>query len=261
MEDRKLLIVPDVHGRSFWKKVKDMSQDYKKIIFLGDYLDPYDFDHISSGKAYNNFKEIIEFKKENIDKVILLLGNHDMPYYSEDYYNSLRYVSRHMYDLRDAICSLFNENKELFTLCHAEEDILFTHAGVDPLWYRQEVKDLEDDINIITNGINGLLETKEGILKLNRVTEFRGGRDKNGSCIWNDISDVLWFSNITSDINKFKQVFGHTLQVYYNKDYKYVYGQPVEDENIKMLDTANVYILDVDKYEIIKIDRDEDNIS
>lgn len=42
----KYLIIPDVHGRTFWKKsVYDYLENHPevKIIFLGDYLDPYQY--------------------------------------------------------------------------------------------------------------------------------------------------------------------------------------------------------------------------
>ena len=48
----EVLIFPDIHGRQFWKDAinkfpKDQYQNLK-IIFLGDYLDPYvDYDGIS----------------------------------------------------------------------------------------------------------------------------------------------------------------------------------------------------------------------
>lgn len=38
----KILIIPDVHGRDFWTDpCKDISE-YDRVIFLGDYTDPYD---------------------------------------------------------------------------------------------------------------------------------------------------------------------------------------------------------------------------
>lgn len=40
----KYLVIPDIHGRKFWRKpVNRGLQDttINKIIFLGDYLDPY----------------------------------------------------------------------------------------------------------------------------------------------------------------------------------------------------------------------------
>lgn len=36
-----ILIVPDIHGRKFWKEPCSNVDKYEKIIFLGDYLDPY----------------------------------------------------------------------------------------------------------------------------------------------------------------------------------------------------------------------------
>ena len=37
----KILLIPDIHGRDFWKKAKDFEGE---IVFLGDYLDPYRFE-------------------------------------------------------------------------------------------------------------------------------------------------------------------------------------------------------------------------
>ena len=72
----KVLILPDIHGRKFWKKPCENIDNYDKVVFLGDYLDPYNFEFISVEEAIKNFKEIIELKRNNMDKVVLLLGNH-----------------------------------------------------------------------------------------------------------------------------------------------------------------------------------------
>lgn len=73
-----IAICSDCHGRQFWKDVIPRKDEFEKIIFLGDYLDPYGFEGVSNLNALDNFKEILEFKKENIDKVVLLIGNHKM---------------------------------------------------------------------------------------------------------------------------------------------------------------------------------------
>jgi len=57
MNSVSCVIVPDVHGRPFWKDAKDYDCD---IIFLGDYLDPYGFEGINNIQALDNFKEILE---------------------------------------------------------------------------------------------------------------------------------------------------------------------------------------------------------
>ena len=74
---KKMLILPDIHARPFWKDAGERhSDDVSKIVFLGDYLDPYPWEGFTRKDAIRNFQEIIDFKTENKDKVILLLGNH-----------------------------------------------------------------------------------------------------------------------------------------------------------------------------------------
>lgn len=70
----KILIMPDIHGRTFWKEGVS-SGEYDKIIFLGDYIDPYSWEGISKNDAISNFEEIIDYAKAH-DNVVLLLGNH-----------------------------------------------------------------------------------------------------------------------------------------------------------------------------------------
>ena len=39
---KKILVVPDVHGETFWRKpVQKYIDQVDRLIFLGDYLDPY----------------------------------------------------------------------------------------------------------------------------------------------------------------------------------------------------------------------------
>lgn len=71
-----IAILGDIHSRSFWKDIIPRKDEFKKIIFLGDYLDPYDFEGFTKEQAIVNFKEILEFKKDNPEKVVLLIGNH-----------------------------------------------------------------------------------------------------------------------------------------------------------------------------------------
>ena len=74
---KQWLIIPDIHGRTFWKDAVSQYEDkVEKIIFLGDYLDPYLDEGITRKDAIRNFEEIIDYKINNSDKVVLLLGNH-----------------------------------------------------------------------------------------------------------------------------------------------------------------------------------------
>ena len=77
--NKKWIVIPDVHGRKFWRDVVKGNED-ERIIFLGDYLDPYSEEGITPEDAYNELLDIIAFKKEHPENVTLLLGNHDLGY-------------------------------------------------------------------------------------------------------------------------------------------------------------------------------------
>ncbi len=70
--NKKILIIPDVHGRTFWESALK-SGDYEKIVFLGDYTDPYEIEGITNSDALKNFKSIISFKQQNPEISWLIL--------------------------------------------------------------------------------------------------------------------------------------------------------------------------------------------
>ena len=72
----KILVLPDIHGRPFWRKPCEDIGVYDEVVFLGDYLDPYDFEHISTEQCITGLLDIVALKKQQPDKVHLLLGNH-----------------------------------------------------------------------------------------------------------------------------------------------------------------------------------------
>ena len=64
--DIKYVIVPDVHGRDFYEHDVNMfleNTDDVKIIFLGDYIDPYPKENITPDSALKRFRNIIKIKK------------------------------------------------------------------------------------------------------------------------------------------------------------------------------------------------------
>ena len=78
----KMLIIPDVHGRDFWRSACEDINAYDHVVFLGDYLDPYQQEGIDIDDAEQGLRDIIELKKNNLEKVTLLLGNHDLHYFT-----------------------------------------------------------------------------------------------------------------------------------------------------------------------------------
>ena len=187
----KILINPDIHGRVFWKYSTEHKDEFDKIIFLGDYLDAYSPDLLL--KEEDNFKEIIQFKKDNSDKVILLLGNHDCHYINSKILHSSRYnpFKASIYH------KLFNDNLDLFQLVYIYNKYLFSHAGVYEEWLK--MCDLNLD-NLINYDLDKLASY------LNVLDYYRGGYGNVGSCIWADIQD----SETEKLLKGYYHIFGHT---------------------------------------------------
>ena len=113
----------------FWKELPYTG--YDKIIFVGDYVDSFT---ISNAPMKQNLLEIIEFKKLLGDRVILLLGNHDVQYFVPDQICS-GYRAEMLHDFGD----IFRKNLDLFTMAYEILDeegttYLWTHAGVTKEW-------------------------------------------------------------------------------------------------------------------------------
>lgn len=211
----KILINPDIHGRIFWKYSIDHIDEYDKIIFLGDYLDPYRWEGISFDSAISNFKEIIGFKKNNPDKVILLLGNHDYHYLYMDFMD----CSRLNYERRAEVHEIFDKNEELFKPIFIEETFIFSHAAIHKEWL--------DKYNL---SLNDLKSKNFPIYCLADVSFHRGGYNKVGSCIWADINE-----SVNHDLIKnYYQIVGHTQ----------LESSPYITKNIACLDVRRPFSLD-----------------
>lgn len=139
---KKIISIGDTHGKDTWKKIV-AKEEFDKIIFIGDFFDSFD---IKGDVQIENFKDIIQYKKDNMDKVVLLIGNHDYHYLDvgeqySGYQKGYQYV----------INSLLKENLNLMQMCFLHELYLFTHAGVTKTWCENNKIDhhlnIEDSIN------------------------------------------------------------------------------------------------------------------
>ena len=221
----KNLIIPDVHGRKFWRKALDLVESVDRVIFLGDYHDPYPSEGISSEDSIKEFEDIIEFKKNYYTKVILLLGNHDCHYYFTNLLPCSRYDEVNSSRLNDKLTS----NKTLFKILYQYEDILYSHAGVVKDWLDKYCGGKSTD-ELLNKPIDYFHD------KLEVVSYMRGGWENFGSCIW---SDVREFKN---DLNYY-QIFGHTQ---------------LKDELIcktfACLDSRKCFLMDTETKEITPVD-------
>ena len=228
-ENRHILVIPDVHGRDFWKKAVEETP-CEKIIFLGDYVDPYGKEGISPDHALEVFYEVLELKKVHQKKVVLLLGNHDMHYLSPQF-KDLACGTRYNVRLAPDISGLLKENEDSFCLAHEEvvagKRYLFTHAGVTSLWYERHQETIKE---LTAKNLNHLMATKTGVSALADVGKERGGYLPSGSMLWAD-SDEMLSSVPFLDVY---QIFGHSLQ---RKD-------PIITDHYACLDCKRAFLLD-----------------
>lgn len=201
----RTLIIPDVHGRSFWRDAV-AEKSYERIIFLGDYLDPYPHEGITQRQAYEGLLDIVGLKLQQPERVVLLLGNHDMHYYSTAF-RRIAQASRYNANYAWKYKKCFAQHRNLFQLAYEEEhngtQYLFTHAGVTQGWYEQ-YQSIIGELNAAT--LNYLLNSLQGIEALAQISFFRGGDSMWGSCIWTDIAEMA----VSEPLGNIYQVFGHS---------------------------------------------------
>lgn len=142
-----IIAVGDTHGRTVWKDIAAEESHFDRFVFVGDYFDSRE--GISARAQIENFSDILDFKRTNPDKVVLLLGNHDFHYLrgAEERYSS--YQPLKATDIQEILHRAVDEG--LVQMCHAEDDIIFSHAGVSRTWCRnalgiesEEVTSAED---------------------------------------------------------------------------------------------------------------------
>ena len=267
----KTIVIPDVHGRTFWKDVLSSFPPEKypdiDIIFLGDYLDPYAHEGITGGDAITVFKEIIAAARAD-KRIVLLLGNHDLSYYDSNMSTSR--IDRINWG---RIHEIFMSNNDLFLFAHehtySDKTYVFTHAGINNEWLKYVKKWAEYHLDIATEDGKALEKRdedffldcvdfdrhKDNVVKLLNsmkaensqeffrfqtmysISIYRGGYGDFASPIWSDINDFK-VDDGERIYNKCYQVFAHTI-TYPNGQYSYEVG-----DKFAMLDASQGFTID-----------------
>lgn len=250
---KRVLVIPDIHGETFWKEpVQKYIDQVDRIIFLGDYLDPYrQFeDEYNPDTVFNNLMDIVNLKLNNKDKVVLLKGNHDFHYTSK---RAMELACASRCDKRNwhKFNKLFNDYDGLFKLAHLESikgiTYLFSHAGVTTYWINQVNAKLwkmnDRDVSIadqaIIDKINDLDYDLEGQNMLAIIGKYRTIiGEKTGSILWADIEEHTFpVAPKAYGLNKVFQVFGHSRLDKNKVDL-------IEFENIALIDSEQCFMID-----------------
>jgi hypothetical protein len=229
----EILIVPDVHGRDFWRPALDYPGT---VIFLGDYTDAYGMEGFSQDNAYQCLKEIVDFKKKNPERVTLLVGNHELHYYNKDYACS-RFNERYFDRYNEILAG--KDTANLFQLCKQIRKYLFIHAGITKGWYDLHYEEFSQLGNTLEEQLNNLFITNKKAF--HEASRHRGGPNEAGSPLWADIDEH--FEEPEHFDDSIIQIIGHTRMRESEKD-------PLIRDHIRMLDNQQLYLLKDD--EIVK---------
>lgn len=249
-----ILVIPDIHGRTFWKEPIAHKEDFDHIIFLGDYFDPYPNESITQQDAIENFKELINsFTEEEIcDKVEFLLGNYDGHY---------------LYNIPEASRIAKNPtiNKEitslLINLRYKDQlkintwitikntTYLFTHAGINKDWADRHPElcnvnysgMLYQKFNNSPTAIDLIPNVYINWESIGEIGTYRGGWNNTGGPLWCDIREFI----TQPKFSPYYQIFGHTqLNNYITKDILKKENQNIDCEDFACLDCKRAFIID-----------------
>ena len=254
----KILVIPDVHGCNAWEdNVKNNIDNVDKVVFLGDYFDSFN-EHERGRAALDNFNNIVELKKNNKDKVDLLLGNHDVDNYLAGTKCS-GYQESMFFQYNEALL----KNLDLFDIGVTHDGWTFSHAGYSSSWIANmqlyiktnypilaELLYDNDELNPVSFS-NRLLHSKDYKLLVYNSIDISG----YGDCRF---QTPLWIRPEALDDNMFyeKQVVGHTeslmkgprfytaKQNWYGEDPKWNYNRLIVLDNPGHND---FFILDTEK--------------
>ncbi|MDR0415250.1 MAG: metallophosphoesterase [Prevotellaceae bacterium] len=227
----EILVVPDIHGRNFWEPALDYAGT---VIFLGDYTDPYPQEGFTQEGAYESLKRIVDFKKQNPDRVTLLVGNHEMHYYNRRY--ACGRFDNQFFPQYNAVLT-GEDTKDLFQICRQIGKYLFIHSGITKGWYDKYADELAKQGSTLEEQVNNLF--RNNIKAFYEASMYRGGYDDAGSPLWADASEL--FEEEEHFDNSIIQIIGHTQ----------IKGDdPIIKENTYLLDNRQLYLLKND--EIVK---------
>lgn len=128
----KIVVIGDLHGNNSWQRIIKQEPDYDLVVFIGDYWDSYDYTFLQQAK---NFEQLCKFKQANKDKVVLLLGNHDLEYlpvFQEHYQFYTGYQEEYAFLIQELLLA----NLPLMQMALNYKNYLFTHAGVTITWLK-----------------------------------------------------------------------------------------------------------------------------
>lgn len=195
---KKIIALGDTHGRTLWKDIVIKESDADKFVFIGDYFDTHD--GVSTQQQIENFKDILEFKKNNSDKVILIIGNHDFHYLKGAQETYSGYQQFKAIDINEVLEPAVATG--VLQMCYIHDNFVFTHAGLTKTWCENNDINLSD----LENSVNRRF--------MSHISSFRFTYGDNYSNSGNDVTQPpIWVripSLMEDKLDGYTFVVGHT---------------------------------------------------
>ena len=211
----RILIIPDLHqqlstGEIMFQEGLKLNPD--RVVFLGDMFDDfYDNPERSAQSAI----WLSRWRERLGEKLVLLYGNHDLPYAEAAHYLEKHgsFPSDYKPNIR---CSGFETAKAVaiheavslsfwtpWRLHHREDGVLFTHAGADA----EQEKTLDSEAEAALKSVDATdYERYSGVHPLLLPGPDRGGElHRRPGITWRDIDEFDASTNCP-------QVFGHSTK-------------------------------------------------
>lgn len=139
----KVVVIGDIHGRTQWKTIVKSNPDAELFIFLGDYVSSHD--RVSGKEQLSNLFDILQYKEDNPDRVVLLRGNHDLQHLGYSWAE----CSGFFWEVEQELSKTDVKERYLRDTqwVYVYNDIVFSHAGITERWFKDSGIDAVEDIN------------------------------------------------------------------------------------------------------------------
>jgi len=201
----KVVVIGDIHGRDNWKAIIPKVDEYDKIVFVGDYTDSYE---LPNPVILQNLQEIIKFRREFPDKVVTLVGNHDIAYmwYGETLFLNNGFRPEAAHDLS----TIFRAHHDIFDVAWQSGKTIITHAGITNGWMRYNAETIQHareryKTETIADTFNMMLRNYTYNRCLHQLSGKRGGPYNYGGITWADKQETE-----KDGLKGYIQVVGHT---------------------------------------------------
>ena len=189
----RTLIIPDIHNQTqnadHWLK----TQQYDRVVFLGDYFDNFGDSELEARQTALWLRERMEARDD-----VFLLGNHDASYLFPDSPELecpgfTRAKSRAIHEILEP------RHWKRLALAHFEQGWLVSHAGFHPVWMKEPTVE-----KILARCRKAMrLAAKRSIDPILGAGQDRGGMQRFGGPLWMDFDSLYPIPHIN-------QIVGHT---------------------------------------------------